>query len=259
MAGFFIKNLCFLFVIVTFCGCPKRAQLKIPKFITTKSIINNLKNQGAKRTQMSGVLLAKQRGLKAILPGTTIDVIVQKPSSFYFSIRSFFEQPMQVLTSDSKQIYALDLTDLKNPQLWSYGVEEMSFFNILPIPLEADEIVNIFLGIAPLENAEISQIYFDEYKHTYALLLTQEAGIVTKIVIDAANDTLLKLTKINAAGQVVYDITYSNFSEVKGINFAHKWFFHIANDKDEYDIILSAKNLSFNGKPLDDDVFKLEI
>jgi len=239
-------------------GCPKAMRVsKIPK-VTPEIVLKKLEQEVAKRYQVSGTFVARSTGVKKLLGSIEVDLVAKTPQSLYISIRSFFNQPARVLATNDQLIYLLEMQDPLNPKYTVCPNNGEEIETILPLPLTAEEVVEILLGIVSIKDKKINDIEIDYQGETYVAVLEDKQGSKTEITMSMSDNVVLKRARLDKSGRQIYTVVYEDFQEEEGVNFAQRWNFEVNLKNKSYGVTLKGKSIRFNGELFDETTFQID-
>jgi hypothetical protein len=244
------------FLWLPMVGCPKAMPYR-PQIKSLDSIMQNLAREGSRRSQVKGTFWAKATGIKRLLGSIELDVVAQAQDKLYISQRSFFNQPARVLSTDGAQVYVLELGDVQAPKYAVHGVDRESLEEFLELPLAPFEVVQVLLGVAPVEGAQPVELK-ETGPDTYQLRLRQPSGMETQIVARAADDVLLERALFDLQGKQIYRVHYQDFRVLEGVEFAHRFEFEVNLKGRTHGVILGASDIVLGGELLGIETFRIE-
>ncbi len=257
---FFRHWYCFtsLLLVFSITGCPKTMRFHPAPHLTSEIILQKLACEGKRRYQVSGTFMAKSTGIKGLLGSVELDVVAKVPAFLYISIRSFFNQPARIFAANSEQMYLLEMLDSAAPHYMVQPVSNQIIEEILSLPLSPKEVVEVVLGIAPVENAKVLDVQLDHTGELYTAKLQNLSGRVTEITARVLDHVLVRRTQYNIAGQKIYEVVYHDFSVISGIDFSHRLDFDVNLKNKSHSVILKGESIHFNGERFDDATFQIE-
>jgi hypothetical protein len=146
------------FTVLVLPACPR--PLPLVKLAEHERILElqRIHEQNNKRENLVALLEFRPKGVRRLFMSFDADAIFQAPDSFYMALRSFFEQPMRLLSFDGSRAYALDLSQADAPRFGTSTDPEMLALQILSLPLKPSEVVDIFLGRLPFRSGNLAEV-----------------------------------------------------------------------------------------------------
>lgn len=241
-------------------GCPHKTQWPQAKNLTAEIARKRLLKDGEQRERVSGQIKARMDGLKGLLAQADLDVILEVPTRVHISVRSFFEQPLVIFATDGVSATLMDGSQPGGPAFYKGPVTSGVLASFLRAPLWPNEVVGLFLGIAPVAGAKAEQMVIDDEAGTYSLALRPRRGNVSVVTARLLDDALQKIEVYEASGSLRYRMTYSDFRPVGGIGFAHAWRFEATTASGDIEAIkFSAVDVTVNGERFDDRAFAVQL
>jgi len=219
-----------------------------------------LKRESEKRLRVKGTFKATRPGVEGVLGSADLDVVAQKPNQLLLAVRSFFEQPVQIIASDGAYVTVYDALSLEGPRYLRGPADEKALKRILPISLTPAEVVYLTLGaLVPVED-EVLDVRTEGESVT--LLLARPGGGRTRIVSDMGTPLLREqqlcrgdFTLDDDVNQCAVHITWGEFADRAGLSFAQKVTVSARIKGKSQALVLDAKNVSYNGPPVDAALF----
>src|SRR5688572_28537455 len=125
-------------IVVAASACPHRVTM-LPELegLTDAQATSRVLNAAARRQRMSGVVKAKLPGLQGVVMSATLDVAVEPAAKLSVAVRSFFEQPQQVLVTDGTVVTLYDSSS-GEPVFMRGPVSARAVAKMLPVQLLPD-------------------------------------------------------------------------------------------------------------------------
>lgn len=243
-------------------ACPHRVTT-LPELegLTDAQATARIMNSAARRERMSGVVKAKLPGLQGVVMSATLDVAVEPAAKLSVAVRSFFEQPQQVLVTDGTLVTLYDATS-GEPVFLRGPVSARAVAKVLPIPLLPDEVVALFLA-RPFAESRGRLIAVDHDKATYTVWLESPGHAPVQITARVGDDAIVRWQHFKRDGRPLLDVTYADHRSVtseRGVEaiapFA--WTITLVDRTPPQALLFTASDVAFNGPPLPDDAFRLE-
>lgn len=230
---------------------------RLPTGVTQESLVKRLAKSYEQRRQMTGLFKATQRGVKRFLGSVEMDIAAKAPNFLYVSLRSFFNQPARVFSSDGTTNYLLEMSDPVNPVYRTCPVSSTELEKFIFLPLSPKEAVEVLLGGVRVKESQIKDLVVDENRDRYTLSFQNEAGLRVEILAKLSDDVILERSFSDKQGQLVYHVKYDNFDVVDGVQIAKNLYFDVHVRGKVHQVRLEAKELNLNGEDLDDTAFRI--
>lgn len=239
-------------------GCPRRTPVPGTEGLTPETARLRLEKEGMRRERMGGHLKARMDGLEGLLASADLDVIVEAPARLHIAVRSFFEQPMLLLVTDGVHLSILDTSQDSGPIFRTGVVDGSAFRHLLPFDVWPQELVALFLGVAPAAGALPRQLGIDERAGTYSVGLLEPGGRISVVDARLSDDALVRWRALDKTGRLLFDATYSDFEEMGGVTFAKRMRLALPDvDGGEQALRFEALDVEVNGEPYDPRAFEL--
>jgi outer membrane lipoprotein-sorting protein len=138
--------------------------------------------------------------------------VVERPARFRFETISPLEQPIDVMTSDGSRLWLLSKGKLHEGPATPENIARL-----LPLPLRADEIVDILLGGVPTGRFTPSALEAaSEPEGRWLLRLDGQGDERGELVIDPERKVVERATLLRKDGAVRAKMTYDEFEPVAG-------------------------------------------
>ena len=239
-------------------GCPKAMSFHPAPHLTPEIILQNLAAEGQRRYQVSGTFMAKSSGIMRLLGSVELDIVAKVPAFLYISVRSFFNQPSRIFAANEQKMYLLEMLDGAAPIYRAEPVSDKVIEEILSLPLSPKEVVEVILGIAPVQDAQVLEVKLDHTGQLYTVKLQNLTGKVAEITARVLDHVITRRTQYDAAGQKTYEVVYGDFSAISGICFSHRLDFAVNLKNKSYSVILNGESIHFNGERFDDATFQID-
>ena len=146
--------LLFSVVVAVAAGCPRPAPLPSLDGLTDEVAVRRARAGGERRARLVGTIKARLPGLEGVVASADLDVALQPRAMVSVAVRSFFEQPMQMLVTDGELVTVFDATQ-GQPVFFRGSADAATLARVLPLPLSPRETVAIFLARPPVEGREM--------------------------------------------------------------------------------------------------------
>lgn len=247
-----------LLALFLITGCPKTMRFHPTPHLTPEIILRNLADEGLRRYQVSGTFTAKSTGIKRLLGSVELDIVAKVPAFLYVSLRSFFNQPARIFAANGQKMYLLELLDGGAPSYRVEPVSDRAIEETLSLPLCPKEVIEVILGIAPVKDAQVLEVKLDQNGELYTVKLKNLNDKLTDITARVSDHVIMRRTQYDAAGQKMYEVVYSDFSVISGIDFSHRLDFTVNLKNKSYSVILKGEDIRFNGERFDDATFQID-
>lgn len=251
-----------LAIVFTATACPPRVST-LPELesLTDAQATSRIVNAAARRERMYGVVKAKLPGLQGVVMSATLDVAVEPAAKLSVAVRSFFEQPQQVLVTDGTIVTLYDATS-GEPVFMRGPVSARAVSKVLPVPLLPDEVVALFLA-RPFEQSRGRLVGVDHEKATYDVWLESPGHAPAQITARVADDAIVRWQHFKRDGRPLLDVTYADFRPVTGANGVEAvapfaWTITLVDRTPAQALLFTASDVTFNGPALPEDAFRLE-
>ncbi len=236
-------------------ACPQRPRFPQLQGLTDEQATARVHRAAAQRQRMVGTLKAKLPGLKGVVMSADIDVAVEPPARLSVAVRSFFQQPTQILVTDGDVVTIFDATGgeavfLRGP------VSARALAKVLPIPLWPHEVVQVFLARPPAE-ARGRLLAVDQDNGTYDLWLEAPGQAPCQLTVRASDDAILRWQHFKRDGSPLLDVVYGELRNVGAAVLPHHWTLTLAQPA-QTTLLFSATDVVFNGEALPDTAFHLD-
>ncbi len=240
--------------VLLVAGCPPRVPRVDLSNLTDAVASARVHQAAARRVRMAGTVKAKLPGLQGAVMSADLDVALQPPAMLSVAVRSFFEQPQQILVTDGDVVTLYDATSGK-PVFRRGPVTEEAIKKILPLPLWPKEVVEVFLAHPP-DRTPGKLMSVDEKKGTYEVWFEPEGDAPFEITVRAADDAIVHWTHYRKDGLPSLEVAYGDLRPVGTSVMPFSWRVTVVDTKQALDFI--ASDVTFNGPPLPAEAFHLE-
>lgn len=237
-------------------GCPARPALPDLSNLTDREAVARVHQAAARRARMVGTLKARLPGVEGMLMNATLDVAAEPPARLSVAVRSFFEQPMQVLVTDGDVLTLFDATQ-GTPVFRRGAVDARAVSLLLPVPLWPHEVVEVLLARPP-PGARGRLVAVDEARGTFDVWLESAGGAPSRLTIRAIDDGVVRWQHFRKDGRPVVDVEYGDLRPVGNAVMPFAWTMKLLDREPAAALILTATDVIFNGPTLGDDAFRLD-
>jgi hypothetical protein len=247
--------------LLALAGCPRGAPLPVVEHLTSPEAARlRLEREGMRRERLTGHVRARMEGLRGVFANADLDVLVERPARLHIAVRSFFEQPMLVLATDGVVLSLLDLAAQGGPVFARGPVDGRAFESVLPLEIWPQDLVALFLGVAPAAGAEARQLAVDARAGTYDLGLLEPQGYVSVVTARIEDDSLLRWRRFEGAGELVFDARYADLRLHDGLAVAEQMRLFLPGGTEDAprSVRFEARDIEVNGAPIDPGAFRLE-
>ena len=251
-------NFLWLLLLILMTGCPKTMRFHPTPHLTPEVVLQNLAKEGKRRYQVSGTFVAKSTGIKRLLGSVELDVVAKVPAFLHISVRSFFNQPARIFAANNEQMYVLEMLGTAEPNYVVQPINSKVIEEILSLPLSPQEVVDVVLGIAPVQDAKVLDLKLSHTGEFYTARLQNKEGKMSEITARAVDHVLMQRTQYDAAGKKIYEVVYREFCVVSGIDFSHRLDFEVNLKNKSHSVILKGESIRFNGELFEDAIFQID-
>ena len=251
--------------VAALAGCAG-VPLRYPEVnaLTTDEACARLARSTAQRHRVSGPIQAQLPGMAGVVARADVDVVFEQPGRLSLSVRSFFEQPMQVLASDGATVTLFDGTR-SDGHFFCGDADEGSLTSLLPIPVLPDDAVGMFLAAAPLEGARCHLMHVDDTDGSYTVALDRprRGGVVVRARV--TDDALLEWRGYTSDGRPLLWMRYGEQRTTGGLPFPSQWTLSLYDPAGDPSrgpaktVLFANRGLEVNGAPFNDAAFRLQV
>jgi hypothetical protein len=247
---------------VLVAGCPPAVPLPDLRTLTDAQATARVHQAAARRERMVGTVKARLPGLEGVVMNATLDVAVEPRARLSVAVRSFFEQPMQMLVTDGTVVTVFDATQ-GGPIFRRGAVNARAVSLLLPIPLWPHEVVQVFLARPP-PGIRGRLVGVDEKQGTYDVWFEPAGEAPFQLTVRAADDAIVRWQHFKRDGRALLDVSYGDLKSValgggRGeavLPFA--WSLTLVDREPKETLLFTATDVIFNGPPLPEDAFRLD-
>jgi hypothetical protein len=236
-------------------GCKKEPVWPQIKGLTPQTAVDRLAIECAKRDRVEGLLNAKLKGFKGLWANANIDVAAERPAQLHLAVRSFFDQPVQVMVTDGDMLSIYDASSSGGPRFYQGLLEGHGFDTLLPVPLNSGDIVSMLLGCAAIDQLP-SDLQIDKWKGTYSITVMEPSGHQKMVTARLRDDVLLEAKIVDAQGKLLLRTLFEDHQLVQGVVFAHGWTITASTSRGGESFAIQGRDLQFNGPPLAPETFQ---
>ena len=239
-------------------ACPRRTTFPQLEGLTDAQATARVLGAASTRQRMVGTIKAKLPGLQGVVMSADLDVAVEPPARLSVAVRSFFEQPMQMLVTDGQLVTVFDAS--QGEAVFMRGpVTARALTKVLPIPLWPHEVVQVFLARPP-DDARGRLVGVDEDNGTYDVWLEAPGQAPCQVTVRAGDDAILAWQHFTRDGRPLLRVTYGDLRTIASTTgdavLPHAWTLTLTEPKQT--LLFVATDVTFNGEPLPDEAFRLE-
>lgn len=254
---------CFAVVLcigVALEGCYPAVRFPELALLTDSEATARVQRAAARRQRLVGTLKARLPGLEGVVMNATLDVAAEPPARLSVAVRSFFEQPMQMLVTDGSEVTLFDATQ-GTPVFRRGPVTADTISRLLPIPLWPHEVVEVFLAHPPAQ-ARGRLVGVDEKNGTYDVWFEPLGDAPFQLTVRARDDAVLRWKHFRKDGRPLLDVVYGDLRTVEtdGITavMPAAWTLTLLDREPPQSLVFAAVDVQQNGPPLPPDAFRLE-
>lgn len=245
-----------LLAIALIAGCPHPAPLPNLDGLTDEVAVRRARAGGERRARLVGTIKARLPGLEGVVASADLDVALQPSAMVSVAVRSFFEQPMQMLVTDGEQVTVFDATQ-GQPMFFRGSADATTLARVLPLPLSPREAVAIFLARPPVDGAA-RLLGVDREAGTYDLWLEPPDIGPCRLTVRAADDAVVRWQAFKRDGRPLLDVGYRDLRPADGTTVPFAWHVRRLDVTPELTLDFTATDVTWNGPPLPPDAFRLE-
>ncbi|MBI1946466.1 MAG: hypothetical protein HYS27_12265 [Deltaproteobacteria bacterium] len=237
-------------------GCPHGAPLPNLDGLTDQVAAARARAGGERRARMVGTLKARLPGIEGVVASADLDVALQPRGMLSVAVRSFFEQPMQMLVTDGEQVTVFDATG-GQPAFFRGAADTATLSRVLPLPLSPREAVAIFLARPPVEGTA-RLVGVDREAGTFDLWFEPPDLGPCQVTVRAVDDALVRWRAFKRDGRPLLEVGYADLRPADGTVVPFAWHVRRLDVTPEQALDFSATDVTWNGPPLPADAFRLE-
>lgn len=237
-------------------GCPPRARFPELETLTDGQATARVHQAANRRARMVGTVKARLPGVEGVIMNATLDVALEPRSRLSVAVRSFFEQPMQMLVTDGEVVTLFDASQ-GSPVFRRGPVNAHAVSLLLPIPLWPHEVVEVFLARPP-QGATGRVVAVDEQKGTYDVWFEPAGDAPFQLTVRADDDAVLRWRHFRRDGRPLLEVEYGDLRTVGSAVLPFSWSLTLVEGESRESFVFTASDVLFNGPPLPDDAFRLD-
>ena len=234
-------------------ACPTRIPRPDLSTLTSAQAVARVRAAAAKRERMVGTVKAKLPGLEGVVMSADLDVALQPPAMLSVAVRSFFEQPQQVLVTDGEIVTLYDATS-GAPVFKRGPVDERAVSRVLPIPLMPAEVIAVFL--ARPEGTRGRLVSVDDKAGTYDVWLEGAGVAPCQLTVRGSDDGIVRWQHFRKDGRPSLDVRYADLRAVGDAVLPFRWSARVMDTGQALDFV--ATDVTFNGPALPIESFRLD-
>lgn len=235
---------------------PPRVALPELESMTNAQATARVLNAAARRERMNGVVKAKLPGLQGVVMSATLDVAVEPAAKLSVAVRSFFEQPQQVLVTDGAIVTLYDATS-GAPVFMRGPADARAVAKVLPVQLLPDEVVALFLA-RPFAESRGRLVGVDHDKATYDVWLEAPGHAPCQVTARVSDDAILRWQHFKRDGRPLVDVTYADLRAVGDAIVPFAWTITLVDRTPQQSLSFTASDVTFNGPALPEEAFRLD-
>lgn len=257
-------------IVAMGAACPTRVST-LPELdsLTDAQATARVMRAAARRERMTGVVKAKLPGLQGVVMSATLDVAVEPRAKLSVAVRSFFEQPQQMLVTDGTVVTVYDATS-GEPVFFQGPVSPKAVAKIFAVPLMPDDVVALFLA-RPFAGASTDVnhdgdgnvvrgrlVSVDHTKATYDLWLESPGHAPAQVTARVHDDAIVRWQHFTRDGRPLLDVTYADLRTVGDAVVPFAWTFTLVDRTPHEALLFTATDVTFNGERLPPEAFRLD-
>lgn len=243
-------------LVVLLAGCPSRPVFPDIATLTDSQATARVHQAAARRARMVGTVKARLPGVEGVVMNATLDVAVEPRARLSVAVRSFFEQPMQMLVTDGDVVTLFDATQ-GGPVFRRGAVNQGTVSALLPIPLWPHEVVEVFLARPP-PRAVGRLVHVDDRRGTYDVWFEPEGDAPFQVTVRATDDAIVRWQHFRKDGRPLLEVEYGDLRDVGEAVLPFAWTLTLVDREPREALVFKATDVIFNGAPLPDEAFRLE-
>lgn len=237
-----------------FVACPKPDALAL-RALTSEQATARVLNVARRHERMGGLVKARLPGIEGMVASVDLDVALEPPARVSVAVRSFFDQPMQVLVTDGREVTVFDAT--QGVPLFLRGpANERTLQRVLPLPLRPEELVQVMLARPPLD-ARGRLVSVDEDAGTYTVHLEAFGHGPVDVTARVQDDAIMVWRQHRKDGRALLEARYSDHRMVGDVALAHRFVLTRLDTPTHEAVEILATDLDYNGPPFEDVAFQL--
>jgi hypothetical protein len=244
------------FVGLVCSACPHPVGFPDLKSLTDDTATARVMNAAQRRERMQGLIKARLPGLQGVVASADLDVAAQPAAKLSIAVRSFFEQPMQMLVTDGATVTIFDATK-GTPTFLRGKADARTIEKIITIPLMPNEVVEVLLARPP-DGARGRLLGVDEKEGTYELAFESPGHAPFQVMARAKDDAILRWRLFYDDGRPRITVEYGDFRALGDAVVPFAWSIQRLDTEAKEQVHFSAVDVTFNGPALPDDAFRLE-
>jgi hypothetical protein len=244
-------------VLAIACGC-RRTPVEVPTDLDPEKARLRLEREGARRTRISSLTKARMDGIQGLFASAKLDVALETPGRLHIAVRSFFEQPMQVFATDGVTMTVFDSTHPEGPRFYRGPVTGDALSGLFPVEVWPQDVVALFLQIAPAAGAQARELAVEPKKGSYQVGLLEPSGHVSVVDARLDDDALLRWRRYSGDGALLFDATYEDIRPVADVPLAHRIRLLVPSEDQEARVVFELREPVLNGPELDPALFELQ-
>jgi hypothetical protein len=237
-------------------GCAHAQVYPAVHDLTSDEVCARLTASAEARHNASGHVRAKLPGVAGVVAHADLDVVLERPARANLAVRSFFEQPMQVLATDGSEVTLYDSTRSEG-RFFCGTADDGAFTSLLPIPVRPDDAVSLFLGAAPIEGARCKLTSVDDATGTYEATFERPRRGAVVVRARATDHAIVEERAFTGDGRPLLWMRYGDYVAQKGILFPRRWTLSAYQGDTLSTVVFTSEGLDVNGAPFDDEAFRL--
>lgn len=223
--------------------------------VSMEQAVSRLQKECDQRFRMEGMVRAKVSGLQGLWANAKMDVVVEKPNKIHLAIRSFFEQPIQVISTNGTSLSVYDASGDGGAQFFQGALQHETLQKLSPIPVSASEFVNLLLGCAPLADSHL-EMAIDQSSNTYTLL-GSKGEFYVEVTANLKDDALQKSVVMNMHQQPILEVAYEEYRSKGSLRYPVQWSIQSHSSHGTQSFTLKGQDLILNGPPPDPLLFEM--
>ena len=243
-------------LVAALCACGHGSNTFDMRALTSKEVIARVLADAAGRDRLTGTVRARIPGVAGVVASADLDVAVQAPAALSVAVRSFFDQPSQVLVTDGTTFTLFDTSD-GNPVFYQGAPSAAAMERLLALPVSPNEAVQIFLQRPP-PGARARLLDRGDALGVFHVWLEAIGQGPVELGVRAADGAILSWRVHARDGSPLLDVSYGDFVVVGAARFArHFTITMLGGQNAGKALAFDAVDVVYNGTALPADAFVL--
>lgn len=243
-----------LLILVGLGGCSPRF-VRVTRPEQFEVVLQKIALYNSKIKQLKAAVDIRGLGLFGNHFHERADLIVQKPHFFWWSLRSFFETPANVIASNGEFITMYDFTADRTHSYQELALKPQSVIDIFDFRFHPPSLIAILLAQVPLDGARNIQLRQHEDLIEWSADLSDAWQV--RGLFDARMPKLLESSYTNQALGLFYHVRYSEHALEDGICFPKLYVMRAKGSSQALRFELRLTHSELNQTPMSPEIFYL--